>query len=1477
MLSLVMAIALSLRLDSVQTWLTSQVSQLIWERAHIDVRVGRVGISGLADVVLNDVHIADLAGDTLIHAAEARVSMLGINLNNNAYRLRRAYVRGAYVNLNMDTVLNISALIHAAFPPDTAKGAPFEFSIGQIEIDDTRFRFGKTHPQPVERGVNYDDMRLRNIHIAAHELRVVPDTVALCIESLSFVEQSGLVVEELRADFSICPQQMRFGRLRIVSGYNNLSLREFSMSYNGYHTMSNFIDNVVLYGDFVDSRVNLNYIGHFAPVLMGIDVPLRLNGTVRGPVSDLNGRGLRIEHGENTLISTNIRITGLPHIDQTLFNARINELCTSSADLGGVRRADGHRLLRLPEMLHELGELRYKGEFIGYLKDFVLYGSLRTRLGSLRLDASILPNGTGGYRYNGHVEAHAVDVGQLTHTHWLGKTTFSTQVDGYSNAQGDIELSTIAHVDALEANGYQFSNIDLNGMLTNHAYVGHIDLNDPNCQLHFEGALNFADTIPSYDFTARVGTLNLVALNINQADSISEAAFELKAKGSGSKLANAQGDVQLLNASYRNQRGDFTLDQVAFEALITADSMHTITLRSEPLDAELRTSSLASMGQHLMSALGQYLPSIAQKHTAVGDLDNAHHEVQLNAKQTNLLTSILLPQLQLSPQSSAFGLIAPNELLLEVDVPALRFGSLEAQQLKASAQGLPTALMAALHSPQMSIGAVPLRNINLHMDALHDTVGLHLDWDNQTKAHNMGQIAALIDLKGHGQQGHIAHIDLRPTSFTLNDSAWSIVPASISIDTGGISLHQLHIDRLTQSLWADGRISALPTDTLHLALHNMNLAALNLYLSSMGYNMEGSITGTARATGLYGQPNLLANLRIDDLTLNQRPIGTVTLGSQWHNAEHRMGVELLAQRDGINLLRAEGSVWPNSGSIDLEAQLQQVGLHHLAPLLQGSVSNLAGSVSGQVKATGQLRAPSLNGELQLHDAQAMVDVLRTQYTTSGRVQINDSGFDFKNFAIYDINGHEALLNGRIDTERFKSLGLNLNLRPRNFQCMNTTERDNPAFYATAYATGMVVVSGNAQRVNFDIYARTEPNTVINLPLGSNKTVEESSYITFVRPSIDSTATPTRLPPAPTKPSTEVNLNMEFSVTPEATAQLSIDKKMNDIIRANGRGNIKVELNPSRNILRLMGSYEIERGDYMFNLRNMMSKKFSIARGSSISWSGDPLDANTDITATYNLKASLRPLLGDEYTARVPVDCQIKLSQKLLAPQIAFGISLPNGTADERDALAIALNTQEKLNTQFLSLLALNSFMADAGMGAGPAEGNSSLSTTGINTVSELLFNQLSNQLSGLFNDKLNLGLNYRRGAEEELTKDQVEVAVSAQAFNDRLTFNGSAFNNNSLNSTAAPIAGNINAEWKINKSGKLKAKVFARYNDDFLNTLTTTENEYTTGAGFSYSEEFNNFRDLLFRIKHLFSSTPAPSGYRPEEEEETEEASPAQP
>lgn len=133
------------------------------------------------------------------------------------------------------------------------------------------------------------------------------------------------------------------------------------------------------------------------------------------------------------------------------------------------------------------------------------------------------------------------------------------------------------------------------------------------------------------------------------------------------------------------------------------------------------------------------------------------------------------------------------------------------------------------------------------------------------------------------------------------------------------------------------------------------------------------------------------------------------------------------------------------------------------------------------------------------------------------------------------------------------------------------------------------------------------------------------------------------------------------------------------------------------------------------------------------------------------------------------------------------------------------------------------------------------------TASELFSNQLSNWLSKI-NDSWDLGVRYRPG--NELSTEQLEVALSTQIFNNRVTINGNVANNadrrtNNTNELVHDFDVNI----KLTENGKLQFKFYSRAND---NLIYDTE-PYTQGAGFTYKEEFNTFSELIKRYKEALS------------------------
>ena len=330
----------------------------------------------------------------------------------------------------------------------------------------------------------------------------------------------------------------------------------------------------------------------------------------------------------------------------------------------------------------------------------------------------------------------------------------------------------------------------------------------------------------------------------------------------------------------------------------------------------------------------------------------------------------------------------------------------------------------------------------------------------------------------------------------------------------------------------------------------------------------------------------------------------------------------------------------------------------------------------------------------------------------------------------------------------------------------------------------------------------------------------------------------------------VEMNFDVEVTPDAEIQLIFNSQMGDIIKAIGVGDLSVQIDRKYNI-EMYGNFTIEKGDYLFTLENIINKRFSIEKGGTIQWSGDPYNAMIDLTAVYKVKTTLKELFVNEnsnidLTRRIPVDCIIYLSDNLMQPNIGFDIYLPTVADEVQNEVDLLIVTEEDVNRQMISLLMMGNFYTPDIL-----SGNRTTSTTSAmlgSTAGELISNQLSNWLSQI-SDNWNFGVNWRPG--DEITNDQVELALSTQILNDRVTIDGNIANNANGQQTAntAGFVGDFDVNVKLTDNGKLQLKAYTHSNDD-LNDDTASN---TQGIGLTYREDFNSLKELWQKFKNLFT------------------------
>jgi hypothetical protein len=204
--------------------------------------------------------------------------------------------------------------------------------------------------------------------------------------------------------------------------------------------------------------------------------------------------------------------------------------------------------------------------------------------------------------------------------------------------------------------------------------------------------------------------------------------------------------------------------------------------------------------------------------------------------------------------------------------------------------------------------------------------------------------------------------------------------------------------------------------------------------------------------------------------------------------------------------------------------------------------------------------------------------------------------------------------------------------------------------------------------------------------------------------------------------------------------------------------------------------------------------------------------------------------------RIPVECTINMYDKLMAPNIKFGINIPNDDY-KIESQVNSLGTDD-LNKQFLSLLVINRFQPLVS-GFGTRSEARSQQFSGIRSnAGELLTSQLSHWLSQI-SDNFDIGVNYR--ASDSLSTSELEVALSTQILNDRMRINGNV-NMGGQHTNTSNFVGEFDLEYKITKTGRLRVKYYTKANDNITSYGTSP---YKQGLGLFYRKEFNNFNELF--------------------------------
>jgi hypothetical protein len=1432
---------IALQSSRVQTLLTKRLVKKLSERTDTNISVGKVDIALFKTIIIRDILIEDKKQDTLFYTETVYAAVDSIRFRKKLVALNRLSLNNNHIKLVRDSVnnFNFQFILDSLKTPHKKPGEwnflcdRFSFNKSDISLSDRFDNKFKT--------TNIDDV---NFDISG--IKYINDSLSWKIDQLTLNESKGFNINQLTSDFLLANRQLFLSDFKMKTNRSEIGESKIELIF----PTKDSTDRQPMHFDFnfSDSKISLYDISLIVPSIKGMDQMIKFSGHIFGSEEDLKGKNLTLTTGENTYAALDFYANGLSDAASMYLFLDLKRLQTSFDDIAKIKMPskNGVEYLQFPEAFYESGIISYKGNFTGFSEDFVAFGTLTSEMGKITTDVSVVPDEKGSTLFRGEVSTEDFNLGELFKVDSLGKITFDGSVDGmFNNKNNSIAGAFKGDIHSIEVFRYNYENIRIDGILNNRMFDGLVMIDDPNLEFDFLGKINFNPDVPVFDFRLDVKKALPEKLNLSSVYPEAELAFAMNAKFSGDKIDNLAGSIIVENGFYKNKNGDLNLKGLELRS-ITGSPVKYLSFTSDFFDVEINGNYyFQNITDAFKKSLNHYIPAISYEPTE--EIKENKFGYQLDVKNLDDLLQVFYPELKIETPFLLYGMVDSQNSIFELkgSIPAISSENLMARNIfigNNPGEGR--------YSSRFRFGEILLRNgmkmQNLTIDSKisDNIIDNYVSWGDTTDKSYHGEIITQA-VFSKTENDRYPHVDVlwSPAEIYIADSLWQINSFSAAVDSSTINIENFNLFSGNQNLKINGKIGKDLSNILSLNVNNIDLGLLEKYINK-DLPLGGILNGSAGLVDFYGKRIIFSDLDINRFSFKGREIGDITLVNQWDNNASTLNSELRAVSSNRQTLFAKGHYIPTKNELLYNAEFDNFSLVALETLIRKNFSDFHGDASGKLKIYGSPSKILMDGTLQGSNAGLTVDYVKVSYYFTDSVRFSGDTIDFNRINFRDIAGNRGVFDGTIVHTNFRNMIYNLAVTSNKITAINTTAGDNPQFYGKVIANGRLNITGRGKSVNLNGSGTTLQGTNVNINLENESEIAKYDFIQFV--STEDAVKQEFL--FANKNDKDFNLNLTIRATPEAKVQLIYNSQIGDVIKAQGEGLLVFGMDKDNNIT-LSGNYTVDQGDYLFTLQNVINKRFTIQQGGTMNWSGDPYNANIDIEAVYKLKASLYDLLVNTYdniyqSQRIPVECKILLTEELSNPLIDFEIDFPSVEDRLIDELRQFFNTPEEMNKQILSLVVLGKFYTPEYLRGTYEAQNPNLIGT---TASELFSNQLSNWLSQISNN-VDIGLNYRPG--NEITNDEIELALSTQMFNDRVTINGNIGNNNNPNSTNnSELVGDFEINVKLNRSGKIKFKAYNRSN----NNLIYETAPYTQGVGFSLTEEFNHLNNILNKIRSTLS------------------------
>ena len=1007
-----------------------------------------------------------------------------------------------------------------------------------------------------------------------------------------------------------------------------------------------------------------------------------------------------------------------------------------------------------------------------------------------------------------------------------------------TNVNATIDLGSVNYNNALYRNLQ--ADVNLNGG----NLTGRVTSNNPNCDVDVDVSGTVSGDHYVLDAQGNVRDLNLQALKL----------YDGACKGSGRFTAHAD-----LNTRTRDYAADIDLTDIDWNLEgnpLVAEQAHVTFLSRD----SLTEATFDNEDNHLTFSSSEGLDPLIDKFKRTSDI--ARHQFDTRSVDIDTLKQAM-PQFNLEVQMGRDGLVqrilqnydidfrdvslkARNDSNIFIDGKALALsvGTTSVDTLTLRATEYKKYLAFRAHMGNRAGTWDDMAQVTVEGGVRGSSVDFLVKQQNikQEVGYRVGCKATLTD--------EVVNMRLFPHESVIGYRRWTVNDSNF-----------INVDYTTRMLDADLRLQSDSSMVAVRTVRNPEAGNEDIFFDINNLRMEEwtqLVPGLASMTGRLDADFDLkwdgrnaqgtGDLAMKQFTYNGYREGDLALKTRFDidpaTASTRVNADVLW--DGARVAIAHGTLNDSTAAspTNIALTLDRFPLRKVSPFIPGNLLRLRGYANGELTLGGTTDQPRLNGYVAGDSAFVTIPKYGASLQLPNEhLAVNDNVIKFNNYRIQGINDQAVAVNGKVDLRELTAPVIDLRLQGNNVQVIGSEQRGFSEVFGKGFVDINATVRGNDNNMNVRADVTMLPGSNITYVMRDEVTTltnqVDENMVTFVNFNDSTGGSPVLMTAAG---SYATNIQVGINVEQGAKLNVFLSEDGKDRASVDGSGRLKYTLDFAGKD-NLNGTYTIESGNVRYTPPLIAQKNFDITPGSTITWSGDMLNPQLNISGTQRTRTSVS---NDDGSRPVDFAITANVGGTLANLKLDFDMSTESDMAVQ--------NELQSMSEVQRSQAAINMLLY------GTYSGTNSAGTINNLTASNALFSFLQSQLNSwagkvIKGVDLSFGINQYEGAKSGGLETSYSYRLSKNLFNDR--FKVVVGGEYSTDATAEQNFGqnlisDISMEYNLNAQGSRYVRLFRHTGYESVLEGQVTK----TGVGFVMKHKVGSLDDLFRRSFNKKTPTP---------------------